>query len=187
MKKRALVLGATGQDGSYMIDLLLEKKYEVHGIYRKSSVGNTQNIDHLINDPKIFNKRFFLHKGDLLDPGSLASIINITNPNEIYNFADQDHVGWSYEIPSYSFRATALSVIDIFEILRKLNKKIKFFQPISSNIFGETKKTKQNENTIPEPNSIYALAKTTTLYASRMYNKVYNLHICGAIFLIMSP
>tara|TARA_B100000035_G_scaffold36573_1_gene27695 strand:- start:24 stop:1004 length:981 start_codon:yes stop_codon:yes gene_type:complete len=182
MKKKALVLGATGQDGSYMIDLLLEKKYEVHGIYRKSSVGNTQNIDHLINDPKIFNKRFFLHKGDLLDPGSLASIINITNPNEIYNFADQDHVGWSYEIPSYSFRATALSVIDIFEILRKLNKKIKFFQPISSNIFGETKKTKQNENTVPEPNSIYALAKTTTLYASRMYNKVYNLHICGAIF-----
>lgn len=182
MKKKALVLGATGQDGSYMIDLLLKKKYEVHGIYRKSSVGNTQNIDHLINNPKIFNKNFFLHKGDLLDPGSLASIINIANPNEIYNFADQDHVGWSYEIPSYSFRTTALSVIDLFEILRKLNKKIKFFQPISSNIFGETKKNKQNEKTIPEPNSIYALAKTTTLYASKMYNKVYNLHICGAIF-----
>ncbi len=182
MKKKALVLGATGQDGSYMIDLLLQKKYEVHGIYRKSSVGNTKNIDHLINNQKIINKSFFLHKGDLLDPGSISSIINTVNPNEIYNFADQDHVGWSYEIPSYSFRATALSVVDIFEILRKLKKKVKYFQPISSNIFGETKKTRQNEKTLPEPNSIYALAKTTALYASRMYNRVYKLHICGAIF-----
>ena len=182
MKKKALILGATGQDGSYMIELLLKKKYEVHGVYRKSSVGNTINIDHLINNPKVFNKSFFLHKGDLLDPGSMANIINKSNPNEIYNFADQDHVGWSYDIPSYSFKTTALSVIDIFEILRKLNRKIKFFQPISSNIFGETKKVKQNEKTTPEPNSIYALAKTTTLYASRMYNRVYNLHICVAIF-----
>ena len=113
------------------------KKYEVHGIYRKSSVGNTQNIDHLINDPRIFNKRF-LHKENLLDPGSLASIINITNPNEIYNFADQDHVAGVTKFHVF-IQATALSV-DIFEILRKLNKKIKFFQPISSNIFGETKK-----------------------------------------------
>ncbi len=181
-KKKALILGATGQDGSYMIDLLLKKNYEVHGLYRKSSVGNTNNIDHVISDRKIYNKRFFLHKGDLLDTVSLSNIINSINPKEIYNFADQDHVGWSYEIPSYSFRTTALSVIEIFEILRKKNKKIKFFQPISSNIFGETKKFKQNEKTTPEPNSIYALAKTTALYASKMYSKVYKLHICGAIF-----
>ena len=123
MKKKALILGATGQDGSYMVELLLKKNYEVHGVYRKSSVGNTTNIDHLINNPKVFNKSFFLHKGDLLDPGSMANIINKSNPNEIYNFADQDHVGWSYDIPSYSFKTTALSVIDIFEILRKLKKK----------------------------------------------------------------
>ncbi len=181
-KKKALILGATGQDGSYMIDLLLKKNYEVHGLYRKSSVGNTNNIDHVISNRKIYNKRFFLHKGDLLDTVSLSNIINSINPKEIYNFADQDHVGWSYEIPSYSFRTTALSVIEIFEILRKKNKKIKFFQPISSNIFGETKKFKQNEKTTPEPNSIYALAKTTALYASKMYSKVYKLHICGAIF-----
>lgn len=181
-KKKALVLGATGQDGSYMIDLLLRKNYEVHGLYRKSSVGNTSSINYLINDNKIFNKRFFLHKGDLLDTVSLNNIINSINPNEIYNFADQDHVGWSYEIPSYSFRTTALSVIEIFEILRKNKKKIKYFQPISSNIFGETSSFKQNEKTVPEPNSVYALAKTTALYASKMYSKVYNLHICGAIF-----
>tara|TARA_Y100000590_G_C15713889_1_gene1011217 strand:- start:84 stop:1070 length:987 start_codon:yes stop_codon:yes gene_type:complete len=181
-RKKALILGATGQDGSYMVDLLLKKNYEVHGLYRKSSVGNTNNIDHVISNRKIYNKRFFLHKGDLLDTVSLSNIINSINPKEIYNFADQDHVGWSYEIPSYSFRTTALSVIEIFEILRKKNKKIKFFQPISSNIFGETKKFKQNEKTTPEPNSIYALAKTTALYASKMYSKVYKLHICGAIF-----
>ena len=182
MTKKALVLGATGQDGSYMVELLISKKYEVHGMYRKSSVGNTKNIDHLISNQKIFNKKFFLHKGDLLDPVSLNNIINEVNPSEIYNFADQDHVGWSYDIPSYSFKTTALSVIEIFEIIRKKNKKIKYFQPISSNIFGETKKFKQNENTLPEPNSVYALAKTTALYASKMYTKVYNLHICGAIF-----
>ncbi|MBD1174617.1 GDP-mannose 4,6-dehydratase [Pelagibacterales bacterium SAG-MED01] len=182
MKKKALILGATGQDGSYMVDLLLKKKYQVHGLYRKSSVGNTQNIDHLISDNKIFNKKFFLHKGDLLDTVSLNNIINEINPNEIYNFADQDHVGWSYEIPSYSFQTTALSVIEILEIIRKKKHKIKYFQPISSNIFGETKDIKQNENTSPEPNSIYALAKTTAYYASKMYSKVYNLHICGAIF-----
>ena len=181
-KKKALVLGATGQDGSYMIDLLLKKNYEVHGLYRKSSVANTMNIDHLITNNKIFNKKFFLHKGDLLDSVSLNNTINKINPNEIYNFADQDHVGWSYEIPSYSFRTTALSVIEILEIIRKKKQKIKFFQPISSNIFGETNEKKQNEKTPPEPNSIYALAKTTALYASKMYSKVYNLHICGAIF-----
>ena len=123
-KKKALVLGATGQDGSYMIDLLLKKNYQVHGLYRKSSVGNTNNIDHLISNSKIFNKNFFLHKGDLLDSVSLNNIINEINPKEIYNFADQDHVGWSYEIPSYSFRTTALSVIEILEIIRKKNKKI---------------------------------------------------------------
>ena len=114
MKKKALVLGATGQDGSYMIELLLSKNYEVHGMYRKSSVGNTKNIDHIITNRKIFNKKFFLHKGDLLDSVSLNNIIDLTNANEIYNFADQDHVAWSYDIPSYSFRTTALSVIEIF-------------------------------------------------------------------------
>jgi len=182
MKKKALILGATGQDGSYMIDLLLSKKYQVHGVYRKSSVGNTQNLDHLIKDNKIFNKKFFLHRGDLLDTVSLNNIISEINPNEIYNFADQDHVGWSYEIPSYSFKTTALSVIEILEIIRKKKNKIKYFQPISSNIFGETNVVKQNEKTPPEPNSIYALAKTTAYYASKMYSKVYKLHICGAIF-----
>ena len=108
--KKVLILGVTGQDGSYLADFLLKKKYLVHGLFRKSATGNTKNIDHIINNSKIFNKSFFLHKGDLLDAVSLNNVINKVQPSEIYNFADQDHVGWSYEIPTYSFRTTALLI-----------------------------------------------------------------------------
>ena len=182
MKKKALILGITGQDGSYMLELLIKKKYEIHGLIRKSATGNTKNIDHIINDNKIFNKQFFLHRGDLLDIGSISTVIKKVKPDEIYNFADQDHVGWSFEIPSYSFRTTALSVIEILEILKNKGKKIKYFQPISSNIFGLTNSKSQNEETIPNPNSIYALAKATALQACKMYSRIYNLFICGAIY-----
>jgi len=182
MKKKALILGITGQDGSYMLELLIKKKYEIHGLIRKSATGNTKNIDHIINDNKIFNKQFFLHRGDLLDIGSISTVIKKVKPDEIYNFADQDHVGWSFEIPSYSFRTTALSVIEILEILKNKGKNIKYFQPISSNIFGLTNSKSQNEETIPNPNSIYALAKATALQACKMYSRIYNLFICGAIY-----
>ena len=182
MKKKALILGVTGQDGSYMLDLLIKKKYQVHGLIRKSSTGNTINIDHIIKNPKIFNRTFFLHRGDLLDTGSLDKVITKIQPSEIYNFADQDHVGWSFAIPSYSFKTTALSVIEILEILKNNKKKIKFFQPVSSNIFGLTHSKKQNEKTILDPNSIYGLAKATAYQACKMYSRIYNLHICGAIF-----
>ena len=123
MKKKALILGITGQDGSYLLDFLLKKKYEVHGLIRKSATGNTKNIDHFINNNKLFNKSFFLHKGDLLDSVSLNNVIHKVQPDEIYNFADQDHVGWSHEIPTYSFQTTALSVIEILEILKNIKKK----------------------------------------------------------------
>ena len=182
MKKKALILGITGQDGSYMLEFLIKKKYEVHGLIRKSSTGNTKNIDHLINNKKIFNKRFFLHRGDLLDIGSIDIAIKKTEPDEIYNFADQDHVGWSFEIPSYSLKTTALSVIEILEILKNKAKKIKYFQPISSNIFGLTDSRTQNEKTTLNPNSIYALAKATALQGCKMYSRIYNLFICGAIY-----
>ena len=182
MKKKALILGITGQDGSYMLEFLIKKKYEVHGLIRKSSTGNTKNIDHLINNKKIFNKRFFLHRGDLLDIGSIDIVIKKTEPDEIYNFADQDHVGWSFEIPSYSLKTTALSVIEILEILKNKAKKIKYFQPISSNIFGLTDSRTQNEKTALNPNSIYALAKATALQGCKMYSRIYNLFICGAIY-----
>ena len=132
MKKKALILGITGQDGSYMLELLIKKKYEIHGLIRKSATGNTKNIDHIIKNKKIFSKRFFLHKGDLLDMGSIGSVIKKTNPDEIYNFADQDHVKWSFEIPSYSFGITGSAVINILEIIRNSSPKSKYFQPYSS-------------------------------------------------------
>ena len=180
--KKVLILGVTGQDGSYLADFLLKKKYLVHGLFRKSATGNTKNIDHIINNSKLFNKSFFLHKGDLLDAVSLNNVINKVQPSEIYNFADQDHVGWSYQIPTYSFKTTALSVIEILEILKNSKKKIKYFQPISSNIFGITNSKKQNEETMVDPNSIYGLAKATAYQACKMYSRIYNLFLCGAIF-----
>ena len=180
--KKALILGVTGQDGSYCADLLLEKKYKVYGMVRKSSTTNTKNIDHLIEDHKLFNKSFFIKHGDMLDHVALDTIINDIKPDEIYNFADQDHVGWSYQIPTYSFNVTTNSVMTILEILRKQKKKIKYFQPISSNIFGHSKGKKFNENSIMDPHSIYALGKASTYMLCRMYKKLYNLKIYGAIF-----
>ena len=182
MKKKAIVLGVTGQDGSYMAELLLKKNYRVHGVYRKSATSNTKNIDSLLNNSKILSKKFFLHKGDLVDPVSIVRIINQVKPDEIYNFADQDHVGWSYEIPIYSFNVTTLSVIQIFEFLKLNSKKIKFFQPLSSNMFSLSQEKNLNENSKLSPNSIYALAKSSTYLASKMYNKINKSFICGAIF-----
>ena len=175
--KKALILGVTGQDGSYIAELLLKKKYKIFGLFRKSATGNKKNLNGILN-----HKNFTLVKGDITDPISLNFIINKFDPEEIYNFADQDHVGWSYAIPSYSIRVTALSVIDILEIIKLRKKKIKYFQPISSNIFGLTNTIKQNEKTPYNPNSIYALAKTTAIHACEMYNRIYNTHACGAIF-----
>ena len=180
MGKIAIITGISGQDGSYLSQLLLKKNYQVHGLIRKSATGNTKNLNHLINNNKIINKKLFLHRGDLLDIGSISNLINSIDPSEVYNFADQDHVSWSFDIPSYSFQVTALAVIEILELLK--TKKIKYFQPISSNIFGVTKEKKQNEMTRVNPNSIYALGKATALNACEMYNRIFNMHNCGAIF-----
>ena len=182
MKKKALVFGSTGQDGSYMLELLLKKNYQVHGLVRRSATGNTKNIEHLINNKKLLNKNLFLHRGDLLDTHSISSIIRKVKPNEIYNFADQDHIKWSFEIPGYSFNVTAHSVIQILEIIKNTNKKIKYFQPISSNIFGLTKTKSQNELTNKDPNSIYSIGKIAAYHSCLMYNRIFNLFACGAIF-----
>jgi len=177
--KKALILGVTGQDGSYAAELLLSKRYQVYGMYRKSATNNKKNIEEILKNK---NKNFKLVKGDLLDTISLNNLIGEIKPNEIYNFADQDHVGWSYSIPSYSLKTTALSVIEILEIIRRQKYKIKYFQPISSNIFGLTHTSKQNEETKINPNSIYALGKASAYYACVMYNRIYNMNNCGAIF-----
>ena len=141
MKKKALILGVTGQDGSFIAKLLLKKNYIVHGFIRKSATGNLKNIQDILN-----NKNFIKHHGDLLDFVSLSNVIHKTKPNEIYNFADQDHVKWSFELPSYSFSITGSSLINLLEIIKKNSPKSKYFQPLSSNIFGNSKNKKQNEN-----------------------------------------
>ena len=176
-KKKVLILGVTGQDGSFMAKLLHEKKYSVHGLVRKSSTGNLSNIKHLL--PK---KNFYIHHGDLLDYVSIEKIITNLKPDEIYNFADQDHVRWSFEMPLYSFDVTANAVIKILEIIKNYSPRSKFFQPFSSNMFGNSLKKKQNESEKFSPLSIYALGKVTAYYACQMYRDIYGLKLYGAIF-----
>jgi GDPmannose 4,6-dehydratase len=176
-RKKILILGVTGQDGSFMAKLMHSKNHAVHGLIRKSSTGNLINIKNLIN-----KKNFFLHHGDLLDTLSIERIIKDLKPDEIYNFADQDHVRWSFEIPWYSFDVTGNSVIKLLEIIKNYSPKSKFFQPFSSNMFGNSSKKKQNESEIFSPLSIYALGKVSAYYACQMYRDVYGLKIYGAIF-----
>ena len=182
MKKIALILGVTGQDGSYAAELLIKKNYKVFGFVRKSATDNRKNIKHLVDNKKIFNKKFYIIHGDLLDYSSIYNAIKNCKPSEIYNFADQDHVRWSFEIPSYSFNTTCSSVIQILESIKTINKKIKYFQPVSSNMFGLSNDKKQNEKTTLKPNSVYAVAKAATYLACKMYQNVFNLKIYGAIF-----
>ena len=179
--KKALIFGVTGQDGSYLADILLEKGYEVHGLYRKSSTGNTTNIKHLIENPGIFNINFFLHRGDLADPTSIYRVINEVSPDEIYNEADQDHVRWSYDMVGYSSDITGAAVARILEIIRQINPKIRFFQPCTSNMFGISSSKVQNELTLFNPQSPYAIGKTFAYFMTRYYREAFGMHASSAI------
>ena len=180
--KTALIFGCTGQDGSYMVEHLLKKNYKVYGLIRKSATGNTKNINHLLEDKKIYEKKFFLVRGDLNDHFSIQKLIKNLKINEIYNFADQDHVGWSFDIPNYSFTTTAGSVVNILETIKDLKKKVKYFHPLSSNMFGKTDKKKQNEKTKFNPQSIYAISKVSCYYICNFYRETFNLQIYNSIF-----
>ena len=175
MKKKALVLGITGQDGSYLAELLLKKEYEVHGLIRRSATGNTKNIDHILNEIQI-------HRGDLADATSIYRVINEVNPNEIYNEADQDHVSWSYSSVDYSCDITGAAVARILEIIKQTNPAIKFFQPLSSNIFGKAVETPQNEKTVFNPQSPYAAAKVFAYVLCKYYREVFDIKVSTAIF-----
>ncbi len=179
--KKALIFGVTGQDGSYLAEILLEKGYEVHGMVRKSATGNTRNIDRLIQDAKIFNHSFFLHRGDLADATSIYRIINTVRPQEIYNEADQDHVSWSYDMVGYSADITGAAVGRILESIRQIDKDIRYFQPCTSNMFGITEETKQNEKTPFNPQSPYACAKAMAFYLTRYYRNAFNIFASTAI------
>jgi len=180
--KKALILGVTGQDGSYLAEILLEKGYEVHGMVRKSATGNTRNINHLIEDSRLFDHRFFLCRGDLADPISLYRIISSVKPDEIYNEADQDHVKWSFDMVSYTADITGASVGRILEIIRQIDPSIRFFQPCTSNMFGKTENSFQNENTLINPQSPYACSKALAYYFTKHFREAFGLFASTAIF-----
>jgi GDPmannose 4,6-dehydratase len=179
--KKALIFGVTGQDGSYLAEVLLEKGYEVHGMVRRSATGNTVNIEHLIQDPEIFQKKFFIHRGDLADATSLYRIITTVMPDEIYNEADQDHVGWSYDMVAFSADITGTSVGRILEIIKQVNPKIRYFQPCTSNMFGLAENEFQNEDTPFNPQSPYACFKVMAYYLTRYYRQNFGIFASTAI------
>lgn len=179
--KKALIFGVTGQDGSYLADLLLTKGYEVHGMVRRSATGNTRNIEHLIRDQTLFNKRFFLCRGDLADPTSLYRIITTVRPQEIYNEADQDHVGWSYDMVGFSADITGAAVGRILEIIKQIDTSIRYFQPCSSNMFGKTDLVPQTEDTPFNPQSVYACSKALAYYLTRYYREAFGIFASTAI------
>lgn len=180
-KKVALITGITGQDGSYLAELLLGKNYIVHGIVRRSSLIKTDRIDHLFNNPSIRNKTLFLHYGDMTDDLSLNSIIHNVNPDEIYNLAAQSHVKVSFQIPLYTANTDALGTLRILEIIRGLKKKCKFYQASTSELYGETSFKKLNERTPFNPVSPYAIAKNYSFEIVKSYRKAYGIFACNGI------
>jgi len=182
MKKIALITGITGQDGSYLAEFLLKKKYVVHGIKRKSSSFNTQRVDHIYIDP-YFRTSFFLHYADLTDSNSIFKIISEIRPSEIYNLGAQSHVGVSFENPEYTAQVTGLGALRILEAIRFFNlKKTKFYQAGSSELFGKINKTKIfNEKSELHPQSPYGASKLFAHQITKIYRKSYNIFACNGI------
>ncbi len=182
MKKIALITGITGQDGSYLAEFLLKKKYIVHGIKRKSSSFNTQRVDHIYVDPH-FKTNFFLHYGDLTDSNSIFQLISKIKPNEIYNLGAQSHVGVSFENPEYTAQVTGLGTLRVLESIRNLNlKKTKFYQAGSSELFGEVNKRKLfNEKSEFHPKSPYGASKLFAHQITKIYRESYDLFASNGI------
>jgi len=181
-KKIALITGITGQDGSYLAELLLKKNYVVHGVIRKSSSFNTSRIDHIYVDPH--NKtNFFLHYGDLTDSNSVYNIINNVRPDEIYNLGAQSHVGVSFENPEYTSEVSGIGTLRILEAIRFLKiKNIKFYQASTSELFGKTFGKKSfNEESRFTPKSPYGIAKLYSYWMTKLYREAYNLYACNGI------
>jgi GDPmannose 4,6-dehydratase len=181
--KTALITGITGQDGSYLTELLLNKGYIVHGIIRRASVLNTWRIDHLFNDTEILNKKLFLHYGDLTDTTSVLNIIKEVKPDEIYNLAAQSHVKVSFEIPEITAQIGAIGVLRLLEAIRELNleKKIKIYQASTSELYGVALETPQTENTPFYPRSPYGIAKLYGFWIVKNYREAYNMFACNGI------
>ena len=181
MGKRALITGITGQDGSYLAELLLAKGYEVHGIIRRSSSFNTQRIDHILRDAHDPKSRLFLVHGDLSDSSALNTILRNVKPDEIYNLGAQSHVRVSFDTPEYTTDVTALGTIRILEAIREVGISPKFYQASSSEMYGKVGETPQSETTPFHPRSPYACAKVFAYYATVNYREAYNLFACNGI------
>ena len=181
--KKALITGITGQDGSYLAEFLLNKGYKVHGVKRRTSLFNTDRIDHLYQDPHIDKRNFILHHGDLTDTSSLIKIIQQVQPDEIYNLAAQSHVAVSFEVPEYTANSDALGPLRILEAIRilKLEKKTKFYQASTSELFGKVAETPQKETTPFYPRSPYAAAKLYAYWITVNYREAYNIYACNGI------
>ena len=182
-KKVALITGITGQDGAYLAEFLLNRNYIVHGIKRRTSLINTDRIDHLFEDPKHQNVDFFLHHGDMTDSSSLIHIIQKTQPDEIYNLAAQSHVMVSFEEPEYTANSDALGTLRILEAIRTLGleKKTKFYQASTSELYGMVQETPQKETTPFYPRSPYGVAKLYAYWITVNYRESYSLFACNGI------
>ena len=181
--KKALITGITGQDGSYLAELLLKKGYQVHGIKRRSSSFNTSRIDHLYQDPHINDPNFILHYGDLTDSTNIIKIINKISPDEIYNLGAQSHVAVSFESPEYTANSDALGALRILEAIKILNltQKTRFYQASTSELYGLVQETPQTEKTPFYPRSPYAIAKLYAYWITINYREAYDIYACNGI------
>jgi len=181
--KKALITGITGQDGSYLAEFLLEKGYEVHGIKRRASSFNTQRVDHIYQDPHVKNQNFVLHYGDLTDSSSLTRILQEIQPDEVYNLGAQSHVAVSFEAPEYTADVDAMGTLRLLEAIRLLGleKKTRFYQASSSELFGLVQETPQKETTPFHPRSPYAVAKLYAYWIAVNYREAYGMYACNGI------
>jgi len=188
--KKALITGVTGQDGSYLAEFLLEKGYEVHGIKRRASLFNTQRVDHIFQDPHVTSNNFYLHYGDLTDTSNLVRIIQEVQPDEIYNLGAQSHVAVSFESPEYTADVDAMGTLRILEAIRilGLEKKTKFYQASTSELYGLVQEIPQKETTPFYPRSPYAVAKMYAYWITVNYRESYGMYACnGVLFNHESP
>lgn len=181
--KKALITGITGQDGSYLTEILLKKDYEVHGIIRRSSSFNTARINHLYNNPEILGKSMFLHYGDLIDASSLNRILDKIEPDEIYNLGAQSHVKVSFDIPDYTAQVDALGTLRFLDAIREtgLTRQVKFFQASTSELYGKVREIPQTEKTPFHPRSPYAVAKLFSYWTVINYREAYNIFASNGI------
>ena len=180
--KKALITGITGQDGSYLTEILIEKGYEVHGIIRRSSSFNTGRLEHLYANKEILNKKMFLHYGDLVDTSNLNRLLEKIEPDEIYNLAAQSHVKVSFEVPDYTGQVDALGTLRFLDAIREVGlKQVKFYQASTSELFGKVQEVPQSETTPFYPRSPYGVAKLYGYWIIVNYREAYNIFACNGI------